>query len=371
MLKALTALVVRRSSQIMLAARQNRRLCAGRMAISPAVQLGARTQYFGDARYICAKASAAEAVQVAPAAAPQPKDGSDTTTPTERRCGLAPLNAAPHHACALHSPPISHHIYFIRQLLVCRSRQLPLCCPQASTPVLPCVLPHAPGSVFCLACSQQGSCIWATTSELSETGSRCRSSTVRCLTQFCPLAPCCRPSACDRVASPAPLTHTLTHIPPAHRFTFALQTHSSAWWTCMPSRCNMTQLSYALLLAAWLPPTWQQGSTRPRHARTHTCTRARSVLAVVFCALALHLHCSYAAAAQRMSCSASLSSADSLQANIFVQSHVSAHAELAWLLECTTPVGWLGRMIQYKASLPWVHVLRDSCDVCLLSVIYF
>jgi tryptophanyl-tRNA synthetase len=36
------------------------------------------------------------------------------------------------------------------------------------------------------------------------------------------------------------------------------------------------------------------------------------------------------------------------QASIFVQSHVSAHAELAWLLECTTPMGWLQRMIQFK-----------------------
>ncbi|GIL48829.1 hypothetical protein Vafri_5251 [Volvox africanus] len=36
------------------------------------------------------------------------------------------------------------------------------------------------------------------------------------------------------------------------------------------------------------------------------------------------------------------------RATIFVQSHVPAHAELAWLLSCVTPVGWLGRMIQFK-----------------------
>lgn len=36
------------------------------------------------------------------------------------------------------------------------------------------------------------------------------------------------------------------------------------------------------------------------------------------------------------------------QASIFVQSHVTAHAELSWLLECVTPVGWLNRMIQFK-----------------------
>jgi len=39
---------------------------------------------------------------------------------------------------------------------------------------------------------------------------------------------------------------------------------------------------------------------------------------------------------------------DPNKASIFVQSHVSAHAELSWLLECTTPMGWLQRMIQFK-----------------------
>lgn len=33
---------------------------------------------------------------------------------------------------------------------------------------------------------------------------------------------------------------------------------------------------------------------------------------------------------------------------IFVQSHVSAHTELTWLLNCMTPLNWLERMIQYK-----------------------
>lgn len=35
---------------------------------------------------------------------------------------------------------------------------------------------------------------------------------------------------------------------------------------------------------------------------------------------------------------------------IFVQSHVRAHAEAAWLLTCVTPVGWLERMTQYKTK---------------------
>ena len=33
---------------------------------------------------------------------------------------------------------------------------------------------------------------------------------------------------------------------------------------------------------------------------------------------------------------------------VFVQSHVSAHAELSWLLECTTTYGELSRMTQFK-----------------------
>src|SRR5438552_1727404 len=33
---------------------------------------------------------------------------------------------------------------------------------------------------------------------------------------------------------------------------------------------------------------------------------------------------------------------------LFVQSHVPAHAELAWIFECFTPIGWLERMTQFK-----------------------
>ena len=33
---------------------------------------------------------------------------------------------------------------------------------------------------------------------------------------------------------------------------------------------------------------------------------------------------------------------------MFVQSHIAAHAELAWIIECFTPMGWLERMTQFK-----------------------
>lgn len=39
---------------------------------------------------------------------------------------------------------------------------------------------------------------------------------------------------------------------------------------------------------------------------------------------------------------------DPAKSTVFVQSHVSAHSELAWLLSCVTPVNWLERMVQYK-----------------------
>lgn len=33
---------------------------------------------------------------------------------------------------------------------------------------------------------------------------------------------------------------------------------------------------------------------------------------------------------------------------LFVQSHISAHAELTWILNCFIPVGWMRRMTQFK-----------------------
>ena len=39
---------------------------------------------------------------------------------------------------------------------------------------------------------------------------------------------------------------------------------------------------------------------------------------------------------------------DPAKSTIFAQSAVSAHSELAWLLQCTARVGWLNRMTQFK-----------------------
>lgn len=35
---------------------------------------------------------------------------------------------------------------------------------------------------------------------------------------------------------------------------------------------------------------------------------------------------------------------------LFLQSHVPAHATLAWVFDCVTPVSWLERMTQYKVK---------------------
>ena len=36
------------------------------------------------------------------------------------------------------------------------------------------------------------------------------------------------------------------------------------------------------------------------------------------------------------------------KSTLFIQSHVAAHAEGCWLLNCVTPIGWLQRMAQFK-----------------------
>lgn len=36
---------------------------------------------------------------------------------------------------------------------------------------------------------------------------------------------------------------------------------------------------------------------------------------------------------------------------LFIQSHVHEHAELTWILNCMTPLGWLNRMTQFKSKV--------------------
>ena len=51
---------------------------------------------------------------------------------------------------------------------------------------------------------------------------------------------------------------------------------------------------------------------------------------------------------------------DPKQSSIMVQSAVPAHAEVAWMLTCVTPVGWLERMTQYKAKAAAQQTIGDG-----------
>jgi tryptophanyl-tRNA synthetase len=52
-------------------------------------------------------------------------------------------------------------------------------------------------------------------------------------------------------------------------------------------------------------------------------------------------------------------------ATIFVQSHVRAHSELAWILSCFSPLGWLQRMTQFKDKS--AKQLQESIGAGLLN----
>ena len=51
---------------------------------------------------------------------------------------------------------------------------------------------------------------------------------------------------------------------------------------------------------------------------------------------------------------------DPKQSTIMVQSSVPEHAELAWMLTCVTPVGWLERMTQYKVKSQAQETVGDG-----------
>src|SRR6202163_3772967 len=51
---------------------------------------------------------------------------------------------------------------------------------------------------------------------------------------------------------------------------------------------------------------------------------------------------------------------DPRESTIMVQSTVPAHVELAWMLTCVTPVGWLERMTQYKAKAQEQETIGDG-----------
>ena len=51
---------------------------------------------------------------------------------------------------------------------------------------------------------------------------------------------------------------------------------------------------------------------------------------------------------------------DPKHSSLVVQSSIPAHAELAWMLTCVTPVGWLERMTQYKIKASTQETVGDG-----------
>jgi len=51
---------------------------------------------------------------------------------------------------------------------------------------------------------------------------------------------------------------------------------------------------------------------------------------------------------------------DPKHSSVMVQSAVPGHTELAWMLTCVTPVGWLERMTQYKAKAAAQETVGDG-----------
>ncbi len=58
---------------------------------------------------------------------------------------------------------------------------------------------------------------------------------------------------------------------------------------------------------------------------------------------------------------------DPMKSTLFVQSHVTVHAEGAWLLNCITPIGWLNKMTQFKdKSIKQETILTGLLDYPVL-----
>lgn len=55
---------------------------------------------------------------------------------------------------------------------------------------------------------------------------------------------------------------------------------------------------------------------------------------------------------------------DPKRSTMFIQSHVSAHAELAWILNCVIPMGWMERMTQFKEKS---DLLKERVSVGLFD----
>src|SRR5436309_4440547 len=71
---------------------------------------------------------------------------------------------------------------------------------------------------------------------------------------------------------------------------------------------------------------------------------------------------------------------DTRYCKLFIQSHVREHAEMSWILNCFTPLGWLDRMTQFKTKAGsnmesigaglYCYPVLMACDILLYQTHY-
>ena len=71
---------------------------------------------------------------------------------------------------------------------------------------------------------------------------------------------------------------------------------------------------------------------------------------------------------------------DTRYCKLFIQSHVREHAEMSWILNCFTPMGWLNRMTQFKSKSAsniettdaglYCYPVLMACDILLYQTHY-
>ena len=71
---------------------------------------------------------------------------------------------------------------------------------------------------------------------------------------------------------------------------------------------------------------------------------------------------------------------DTRYCKLFVQSHVHKHAEMSWIMNCFTPMGWLNRMTQFKTKAGenadtvstglYCYPVLMACDILLYQTHY-
>ncbi len=71
---------------------------------------------------------------------------------------------------------------------------------------------------------------------------------------------------------------------------------------------------------------------------------------------------------------------DTRYCKLFIQSHVREHAEMSWILNCFTPMGWLNRMTQFKTKAGsnmdsvdaglYCYPVLMACDILLYQTHY-